>query len=1535
MEGSAEILHQPLKADSRITVAFVNADDDARKIARETASEYVRENLHLNIEHRGSARSWAGGIFSYLKFNLGEKYYKYQKAHEVEEAQIRTGKHFLTVDSVTGAVRDINNSHALGEQQLSSTASRFALAAEGKTKLQSREQQQSLSSGEINRKIADLLSGFAKGDINIDQFRQIRDQITTDIKNDSGAAQYIKEANFVGNNLTEIAYKVKFSYERGLLGLDDLDQKLDLQLGQAVMASTTDTDYSTIEKFMNWTKGGKYRGWIANPLFAGVAVSLATVGVRRALVTGGVIAATPFWGAMAPLLIGAGVGAAFAAGRRWTNLKNDRQQTERDSSYSKRSADPRRSNLEEFRYNRGDRGGRISFDNLKIELNALSKADLSVEGNRNNLLQKIAEIDARINYGIEQGITLADYANRYGTETQKLDLIKYKIVALDKIKVTLKASGMSDADVQREIDTALNTETNTFYNRFGSTQQEQDRRFNVDRAWSSGRAALFAAGTGLIGAPIIQEAMAVGGRALGMQVGDTVLENAWQAAHGQESANPVDWVNPTRVAGFAMDDSQELLKNPGQVELGDGIFLRSDGAGKFDIYDTQGRFMSPTYPVEIDSNGNISMKTKFDNLPDALKSVLVKINDGNIPPDIYDGRSPGFGIDLAQNLFHSGGQEEIASGVFLKAGALDPGGFRLAEVIDNTGTNIPCRIDGNGNITFVQDFNRLPLNIQTIFSQPGWQYNPGNGLNLPEFNRDKAQDFAQNYLKWGGRFGLNDKIDYAIDPDPSNHLGSADHSIEFTDKNMNQIHGAPMWQTADGRLIVAGDHNFQSNSLSPEVRAFLAGLDYKNTDEHNLYKYMQDLAKGELSKARDEVHKQGNFLLNTHDLHTGYLNQDIDPVTGRRLNLPFDEWAAKYGRIDPFTGQTEVGKMSMNFRPEGIWFNGFLQSDGRIHVDPNFVVDAENNNTRLSPDQWTRIIAEMRKEGWTVDSHPNGYIITPPQAVEYIAPGVTIIEPPPAVDLYRFDITPPPPTFLEPPPLLPTPLERRNPLGPVSEGPIKKRDRETIPYSPYSGYGSINPEQRAKYSQRRSERLKKNPNINLDPDIEIKEYLEKQDPTYKTELESYLSQEGMKEKMDDKCEAIVCIPVYTLGEGQNIQKTLEEYYAQIDKVNNKQAVDSDKFEVVLFLNNPKDRRDKLEAAIGRSYTEGAEERVRLGKPEQYDTEEVIRQFKLAHPELKIRVMKTEFPTRPIWGNIIKPLYDVALLRAINRTSSTQKDPVIITNDADLQKLNPGYINNILAAISANEAELRVDPRARKLDGWVGKIDMPNHGYENTPGFLVAERLYQFLDAQSRHSDSGETMTQGRNTILRASSYASIGGADTETDAGADTELGKMILDARHNPKTIRYLNGAWLESDNRRELESWQNGVPLIAAWNSWGNMDFYNKGAEGVKHGPVEKDFLETEIYWEMRRFGYSPDSEEMVRALNWIGLKPEDYHVGKKTIEDFWDRDNDRPRRKEVDTIIIDRLDGVIERVNNYLAEKRYEVSDRKVQYALNNPL
>lgn len=547
------------------------------------------------------------------------------------------------------------------------------------------------------------------------------------------------------------------------------------------------------------------------------------------------------------------------------------------------------------------------------------------------------------------------------------------------------------------------------------------------------------------------------------------------------------------------------------------------------------------------------------------------------------------------------------------------------------------------------------------------------------------------------------------------------------------------------------------------------------------------------------------------------------------------------------------------------------------------------------------------------------------------------------------------------------PFWKRNQLkgAPLKRKPASPPAREVPPY--YNPYDHHREEQEQFYRDRRSPTLNANPGARLSFDGEVDRYFNDEkvnSQEHKKQLDAYMNQPGMKKSMTNECRIAVCMPAYTLGEGKGIEHALDQYRKQIQNG----TVKPEEFEIVLFLNHPLPKREELEKTLGHAYSDGATDRVHSGNPESYDTWEVVRQYMEKYPDMPIRVMEQEYDERQLWGSIIKDVYDVALMRARLRTNPQDKDIAILTNDADVRDMSETYLRALIDAFDENELDAAVG-NAERFDALVGREEHENSVYENWPNFFIATRFWKFIEAQGRfgytgsipadggygtassgglrrHYEDRYIMTQGRNTALRGSMYAAVGGAESTRDAGADLSLGWMVDSARRphllNLKNKRdypvaYRTGPWVETNPRRELETYKEGKPIVKAWDKWGAMDVYTGksfaqqiqgNSEVLNIGRLEEQMNGLLEAWRMKT-----DSFIVHRALEWLGLAGEEY-VGTETDSDKRNKDtvNWQPYKDyeiQDDKIKILRLDHLEKRYNDWKARRPTMVKARKERH------
>jgi len=397
--------------------------------------------------------------------------------------------------------------------------------------------------------------------------------------------------------------------------------------------------------------------------------------------------------------------------------------------------------------------------------------------------------------------------------------------------------------------------------------------------------------------------------------------------------------------------------------------------------------------------------------------------------------------------------------------------------------------------------------------------------------------------------------------------------------------------------------------------------------------------------------------------------------------------------------------------------------------------------------------------------------------------------------------------YVEPPMFLP--IFGRTPFETIKN----KNTRVMTPSPYYYGYGeSYNMEA---WTQDFSPRLKENPNALLRPKEEIDWYFKDQQRRYP----NYISQElqpledQSKEKMGNNVEAAICLAVAGHQEHANIYRTLETYRVQKDKKGQGiwNGVDS-KFEIFIYVNWP----------------EGADPKLTIDE---------INRFKKEHPEVPVRVYEEKITSGKVEvGWYKKKAFDLALRKHAER--NTDKDILLIANDADMVYTSPQYLESVRTAMHSKTSV--------GLDALLGRQDLDPHVYEKYPTFHAAMRFWQFMEATMR-SKYGLIGTQGRNTIMRGSSYAAVGGNRTR-DFWADIEFGQLFGKARQK-NTLAYANSAWVMVDPRRELDKFKSGEPIAHSW-----FDFNTREVRGGKSTYTVPDNLDVNILASV------PESDPMV---------------------------------------------------------------------------
>lgn len=434
------------------------------------------------------------------------------------------------------------------------------------------------------------------------------------------------------------------------------------------------------------------------------------------------------------------------------------------------------------------------------------------------------------------------------------------------------------------------------------------------------------------------------------------------------------------------------------------------------------------------------------------------------------------------------------------------------------------------------------------------------------------------------------------------------------------------------------------------------------------------------------------------------------------------------------------------------------------------------------------------------------------------------------------------------PPIIPVwgrlPLERIN-------------DSEKIPLPPvYYGFRSSK-KTVEKWNAEMSPRLKENNQAKLNQQEEIKWYFENQgnkDKNYLKEIDGNIESQKLSEIVTPDTKIIVCMPVHGVSEVKNIYETLKLYSKQDAKA-------LEQTSILLNIN-------------WREGEQGAE----LSKNTIAEVTRAQHDF----PNLKIgyftKIWSTEFMSKKknrIYGSVVKYLNDTAL--RLVEEKNLKNEVYLLTNDADCRGMSSNYLKDIL----------ETKDREKSKDAFLGKIEWGSHKYDEYPGLHVTMRFMQYLDAVRRNKSLQKeryVASSGANFICKAGTFAAVGGYDGELGAGADTDLGRRIRNARllnteelvskSEDYPISYISSAWLDTDPDRALGYYMKGQPVATMWSDFDKNGYVPRTdlliAEGAKEN-LESDFdqIASRIEYQINGFiveWAESDRSIYEKALNYL---------------------------------------------------------------------
>jgi hypothetical protein len=287
------------------------------------------------------------------------------------------------------------------------------------------------------------------------------------------------------------------------------------------------------------------------------------------------------------------------------------------------------------------------------------------------------------------------------------------------------------------------------------------------------------------------------------------------------------------------------------------------------------------------------------------------------------------------------------------------------------------------------------------------------------------------------------------------------------------------------------------------------------------------------------------------------------------------------------------------------------------------------------------------------------------------------------------------------------------------------------------------------------------------------------------------------------CKVSIAIPA--LGEAATIQRTLEQF----TKLQNPET-----FEVCILDTYPVNSQDK--------------------------TEDLVREFSRNNPSINIVYIKREVGANTNVGESRKFLSDVILERVSRIQDTEQRDDyIIVSQDADLQLFeNTDYIDRII-----NHFDRKEDSEVL-----LGRSNIAREALIQAPNVLAAWRAWYTFDLIADRELNSVQKTIGRNTAMKATTLAGIGGYNPFLKLAEDLDIGWKVGMLR-NRDSINYDPGIGLQGEARRALVAKLNNVPIVQMYNDFHqNGNLRNKDWEQIiKENPKKFEFEKNDFAKEL----------------------------------------------------------------------------------------
>lgn len=1147
----------------RIQGTLINSTDIASQRAQADSQKNVDEKMR-------QGRIWE--IWKLPKkalVRMQQSYLVERGRQKLLEGMARTGTTYLTTENAKKAIGDLTTEREKEKADTHSVLKRFASGAVTSEKNARGERIVEVTNQELRQKMVDQilkpmvdaiksgtpltpeqiqanLQSFAKS--NLKDHPELREFFGPD------ANSFGELAKVFATDMENMAQQTVDAMTRFNKTLGELDQYIHFKIANA-------RGFDTEQRGMiaRWVASARRResyreaglvkeaggraGLLLNPFVVGVGASLGLQGLmmlgrKEAVVMGGL-----------PTLGVSAIAGGLAAGIRrnsetWADYR--RHMFERESSQDE--VNPKKPGGIGGRIAEGVRiisGGSSREDlekirsNLKIAsakhlieggttdvatgVEQKSIADLLASTDTEQIAGRIAEIQARQKFGVDNKIALISYSNAQ-QGISDIEIGRYELQQrLDSLMTSPQAA-------QDEIN-----RLRPAYDRAFTTSKEQaEKAFTRYRLVQSVKAGAFGSLAGVAGGYVSHEAM--------MQITQHGAE--WAGAAGgflgvkPTVAEAAEMVAPTapieHAAAIASppvnrDVLKGLFQHPGNLKLPNGMVLAVDGqthhASILDQWGPSGRPL-PLPPMNLTENGSIVMAGNPDIIPEDVKQVMggweVKASTlpeynlyNHIEEAVKSGQHEGFAHGNLEVDMNSGENGQMSMRVLRELGNPDSGvhvhGFAHLDADGRPIIDIDHGSESN--------LPRTPEDWQFLHDEMkknGWNIAeetvPGTETTIivdkpvlgPEGEWTKhTTEVKREWYAYNTPYSeKNELMQYSMDKQGTSV------SLDMSKMTISEQAGLNP-PKIDVQEVIKNHQAVWAMSLpGQEANPMLISDGADGVWDGKLTLDPNDMDPTHVIETSNGPMQLGEFA-------KILVNQD------KLAQLPDGDIATEY--YTNIKGENRLDVWRLNGDQEGKF--GLISAGTVTEQDGEKVFKsfATIRGTGQTPDN-----IEIRIEK-----------VTPPYMIDHMTP-------PPAVEF----VPPPAPPETPPPfiPWIPTDFAPRNPLQPLKEsGGIY-----------YGYYEPMSQDRLIMFEANRSRSLKENPRAILDPHTETQEYFDRQNPIYRQEIINIA--ENIGEPISPETKAIICIPVAGHEEGEHIYASLKNYTYQ--------TADPKTYEILLFVNHP-------------------------------------------------------------------------------------------------------------------------------------------------------------------------------------------------------------------------------------------------------------------------------------------------------------------------------------------------------------------------------